>query len=60
MNKNFIKAEQKEKNSILQKIKINSKQINLINLIKKTNEEIEDYILKEEKENEYIIIPKKK
>ena len=59
MNKNFLKAEQKEKNSILQKIKINSKQINLINLIKKTNEEIEDYILKEEKENEYIIIPKK-
>ena len=59
MEKNTIGNIQKLKQEEKQKIKINSKQINLVNLLKKSNEEVEEYLLNEEKNNEYIIIPKK-
>ena len=52
MGKNTIGNIQKLKQEGKQKIKINSKQINLVNLLKKSNEEVEEYLLNEEKNNE--------
>ena len=43
-----------------QKLKINKKQINLVNIIKKTNDELDDYLDKQEQDNEFIIRFQKK